>query len=201
DSQTMASDSSEFELSASDSSSELESSGLADDSDSEFELTLDEGTGSSPLEDSSGERDIFETDFEVPSLEDESGSEAVALDEDTDLESDSSDFDLALGDEDMAAEDESGSQVVALEDEEEADEGAATVARRTRTRRGATLDEEEEEEESPFGEIGPGVEEEEEEEAVGAPGKGRVEYREVPAAPWGPLPAVFLIPCVLILFV
>jgi len=202
---TMAGDSSEFELSLDDSgSSELEldreSAGKQVDSDSEFELTLDESTGSSPLEES-GERDIFETDFEVPSLEDESGSQAVALDEDTDLESDSSDFDLALSDEDMVAEDESGSQVVALEDEEEADEGAATVSRPRRAGRGAVLEEEEEDEESEFAGIGADVEEEEEEEAVGAPGRARVEYREVPATPWGPLPALLLVPCVLVLFV
>ena len=42
--------------------------------------------------------------------------------------SDSSDFDLALGDADMAAEDESGSQVVALENEEE-DMGTAAPFR------------------------------------------------------------------------
>jgi hypothetical protein len=94
---------------------------------SEFELTLDEsGSGLAPLEDS-GEKDIFETDFDMPALEDESGSEAVALDEpDTNLES--SDFDLAASDS-GTGEGESGSQVVAL-DEEEADEGAATVAKR-----------------------------------------------------------------------
>jgi excisionase family DNA binding protein len=76
----------------------------------------------------SGE-DIFETDFEVPALEDESGSQVVPLDEsDTDLES--SDFDLALSDEDIATEaGDSGSQVVPLEEGEEVDEGAATVAK------------------------------------------------------------------------
>ena len=112
---------------------------VEDDSSSEFELTLDDSGGLAPLEEEaapasgsgSGEKDIFETDFDVPALEDESGSQAVALDEsDTDLES--SDFDLALGDEDAGSEDESGSQVVVLEDEEEADEGAATVARSAR---------------------------------------------------------------------
>ena len=107
----------------------MKAAGSATDSSSEFELTLEDsgissGGGLAPLEDSK-EKDIFETDFEVPALED-SGSEAVKLD-DTDLES--SDFDLALGEEDVAAEDESGSQVVALDDEEDVDEGAATVAR------------------------------------------------------------------------
>jgi hypothetical protein len=52
----------------------------------------------------------------------------VALNEaDTDLES--SDFDLALNEEEASAEGGSESQVVALEDEDEADSGAATVAR------------------------------------------------------------------------
>jgi hypothetical protein len=117
------------------------------DSSSDFELTLEDSGRLAPLEEErpaaaeKGETDIFETDFEVPALEDESGSQAMALDEsDTDLES--SDFDLALGEEDMAVEDESGSQVVALDDEEEADEGAATVAR-TGRRGGPALEEEE----------------------------------------------------------
>jgi len=144
---------------------------------SEFELTLDEGGGGlAPLEDS-GEKDIFETDFDMPALEDESGSEAVALDEpDTNLES--SDFDLAAS-EGGRAEGGSGSQVVAL-DEEEADEGAATVAKRR-----AEIAEEEE-----AGEIEELVGEEAAEEqlepaAVAAP------------AEWGMLPAILMIPCVL----
>src|SRR5262249_25783248 len=119
---------------------------LAADSDSsEFELTLEDSgeTGAKdaakPQAKGAGvpkdkEKDIFETDFDVPALEDESGSQVAALD--TDL--DSSDFDLALGDSDVAAEDESGSQVGAL-DEEEAEEGAATVAKR---KKGRVADEE-----------------------------------------------------------
>jgi Helix-turn-helix domain len=99
------------------------------DSSSEFELTLEDSAKLAPLESDEKEgKDIFETDFEVPALEEESGSQVAALeDSDTDLES--SDFDLALGEEDAAAAEESGSQVVALEDEEEVDEAAATVAR------------------------------------------------------------------------
>ena len=65
----------------------------------------------------------------------------AALDEsDTDLES--SDFDRALGEEDMAGEEESGSQVVALDDEGEVDEGAATVAKPRK--KGAAVAEDEE---------------------------------------------------------
>ena len=80
------------------------------------------------------ESDIFETDFEVPALDEESGSEAVALDEgDTDLES--SDFDLALEEGRCSlGDEESGSQVVALEDEAEVDEAAETVQRPPRKR-------------------------------------------------------------------
>jgi hypothetical protein len=147
----------------------------APEGSSEFELTLDEGGGLAPLEDS-GEKDIFETDFDMPALEDESGSEAVALDEpDTNLES--SDFDLAASEGTGGG--ESGSQVVAL-DEEEADEGAATVAKRR-----AEVAEEEE-----AGEIDELVGEEAAEEqlepaAVAAP------------AEWGMLPAMLMIPCVL----
>lgn len=160
------------------------------ESDSEFELTLDDSGGLAPLEEESAsgavgvDKDIFETDFEMPALDDESVSEAVALDDsDTDLES--SDFDLALGEED------SGSQVVAIEGEEEADEAAATVAR---PGRGAKVAEGAEEEiEDLISEEGGEVEEEE--ELVGA--------GTAAAAPanWGILPAIVMLPCVLIMLV
>ena len=195
-----AGDSSEFELSLDESSDEMElEPATADDSDSEFELTLDDSGGSSPL-DEEGERDIFETDFEVPALEEESGSEAVALDDETDLES--SDFDLALGDDDMAPEEgeESGSQVVALEDEEEeADEGAATVQRKARAAgrsrprpQPGDLGWSDTGEEDPYAGLGPDLDDE---------GKVQVEFRDTPPAPWGPVPALLMIPSVLVLFV
>ena len=158
------------------------------DSDSEFELTLDDSGDLLPVEEGAaaksgeGEADIFETDFEVPALDEDSGSQAVALDDsDTDVES--SDFDLALGEEDIASEEESGSQVVALE-EEEAEAGASTVARAGRRRPGLL-----EEEEGALGE--------EELETEAAP-----EERVVAAAPatWGPLPAIIMIPCVIVMF-
>jgi hypothetical protein len=95
---------SEFELSMDDSSSEEHPKLKGEpDSDSEFELTLDDSGDLLPMEESgkkggaAGEGDIFETDFEVPALEEDSGSQVAALDEsDTDLEN--SEFDLALGD-------------------------------------------------------------------------------------------------------
>ena len=164
------------------------------DSSSEFELTLEDSARLAPLEEEGGkneEKDIFETDFEVPALEDESGSQAVALDEsDTDLES--SDFDLALGEEDAAGEDESASQVVALDDEGEVDEGAATVAK-TRKKGGkqAVVDSDEEGEE-------PAAEEEFEEEGEVA-GARAVAVASAPAD-WGIFAPVVLIFSVIIMF-
>jgi len=205
--------SSEFELSLDDSSdasdSEFELSldedggvGLQkvneDSSDSEFELTLDEEGGlaaadSDVLE--SDEKDIFEeTNFDVPAL-DESGSEAVALDEgDTGMEG--SDFKISMDCSDSS--EDSDSAVVAV-DEEDADAGAATVARPRKSKAKAKAKAVEVEEEEDLDDIsGSGAkravvaeEEEEEAEAVAA------------AAPaeWGPLPAILLFPAVLVLFV
>jgi excisionase family DNA binding protein len=175
------------------------------DSDSEFELTLDDSGGLSPLEsdasprkaDSSGEKDIFETDFEVPALEEESGSEAVALD-DADTGLDSSDFDLALDEGDVAKEDESGSQVVALD--EEADEAEATAqapARKPRPKPkkapvAAVEEEEVEAEEEPDFDLGRAEEEELEAEEEEEPARTVVQEKLLPAAPWGAWPAVFM---------
>ena len=114
-------------------------------SDSEFELSLDDPSSSgddslmsAALPDGDGQKDIFETDFEIPPLEDaeDSGSEAVAVEgSDTDLET--SDFDLALDSDDVVAEDESGSQVVLLEDgsDEAPPARSAAVKRGARGRR------------------------------------------------------------------
>ncbi len=97
------------------------------DSDSEFELTLEDPSDLSleletsdmvpPSKPKAG-GDIFEaTDFEIPALDDDSASEVVSLDDaDTDL--DSSEFDLALDENDASFEDESSSQVVALDDDD-----------------------------------------------------------------------------------
>ncbi len=186
---------SEFELSLEGGDAPEEQS-----SDSEFELTLDDsGHGPAVVQGSdSGEKDIFETDqFEVPALDEESGSEAVAIEEgDTDLET--SDFDLALGEDDAAEEEPSGSQVVALEDEEEADDAARTV-QRPAARGGVAA---EEEEAGEFDELdledegAEPVEDEEEAPAlVGASGA-------VPAARparWGLFPALVMIPTVVVM--
>ncbi|MEZ6142336.1 MAG: hypothetical protein R3B84_17390 [Zavarzinella sp.] len=93
---------------------------LVEDSDSEFELTIEEPSDLSlelSIEADGGDegKDIFEaTDFEIPSLEDDSASEVISLDDDTDLES--SEFDLELdidGDDDASA-----SEVVAIDDDD-----------------------------------------------------------------------------------
>jgi excisionase family DNA binding protein len=193
--------SSEFELSldaeggelvVDEGSSDLALDAPGSDSDSEFELTLDESGGLAVEEESGAEsgEDVLETDFEVPAVDEESGSEAVALDEaDTDLES--SEFDLSVEGGD------SGSQVVPLE-EEEADEAAATVQRKRLKGAAAAEDEEDIED---LGEAldddldaEPALEEDEVEPAVVA---------AVPEAPaeWGVMPALVLLPCTILLFV
>jgi excisionase family DNA binding protein len=185
---------SEFELSTdAKATSESHKAAKAEvDSDSEFELTLDDSGDLLPLDEEAparaaeGEEDIFETDFEVPALDEDSGSEAVALDEsDTDLES--SDFDLALDEQDAASDEEIGSEVVALEDEENADAGASTVARPRKkpTKKAARVADEIEEE----------IAEEDEEEAP-------TRRAAVAAAPanWGVLPALVMMPCVVVMF-
>jgi excisionase family DNA binding protein len=170
-------------------------------SDSEFELTLDDSGGLAPLESDAGsptekaaaEKDIFETDFEVPALEDDSGSEALALDET------SSDFDLALEPDDISIDDESGSQVVAV-DESAVDEGAATVARPSKGARGrGAVVAEDDDLGGLFGEVGeeePGAEL----EPAAAGGYREVAVEAAPA-PWGVLPVAVLLPCIIVLFI
>lgn len=92
---------------------------MGDDSSSEFELTLDDNSGvaenlaqSLQAQADAAQGDIFETDFELPAVGDDSGSEVVAVD-DTDLEG-------AGYEVDVAAEDESGSQVMLVDSDEAA---------------------------------------------------------------------------------
>ncbi len=194
-------------------------------SDSEFDLTMETSPdeleeamagsgGLADLEDSTerpaskSEKNVFETDFDVPNIDEESDSQAVALDDgDTDLE-ETSDFGVALSDDDMtAAEDPSGSQVVALEEEEEADDEAATVDRRRRP--AADVEDEEEDlnqfESSDLEEDEAVAEEDEEAEEEARPRRRKAEPAALAAAPpakvrWGPLPAIFLLPSVVVLF-
>ena len=141
------------------------------------------------------EQDIFETDFEVPALDDSSSDQGTAADS----ELESSDFDLALDDSELAAEEESGSQVVAL-DEEDAEalvDGEADG--------GAVADIEIEEDGKDFGDLDQDVQvEADEDEDLEGAAKGETrtvtKVKLVPAAPWGVMPVVFMLPCVVIMF-
>ncbi len=82
------------------------------DSDSEFELTLDEGSDAEATPFDSGEqKDIFETDFEIPAVDDSSSGSQ------TDSALDDSDFEIS-----DASDDESASEVVAIEEEDMEDD-------------------------------------------------------------------------------
>src|SRR5207253_3568169 len=123
-------------------------------------------------------QDIFESDFEIPALQEEGAGESGTVD--TELES--SDFDIALDDSELAADEESGSQVVALDEEEvepvlDEDEVEVSV-----------------EEDGEFGDL--------EAEEAGAEYEddtrpARVEVREkiLKPAPWGMAPTIGMAPC------
>ena len=204
---------SEFELGLDSSGSDGLEPSYDSDSDSEFDLTLDDsGTPSSDYEEEAGyadadaDRDIFETDFEVPGLDDESGSQDGAYD--TDLES--SDFDI---------EDESGSQVVALDDSQDYEEYDDAPKRGKSKRaagkhkgkgRAASHDDEEFVDDS---EIGEDFDDDYDQQGAfdelateGAPMPApepeviveeRVEY--IRPAPWGVMPVVLMVPCLLLM--
>ncbi|MCS6866531.1 MAG: hypothetical protein RMJ56_00415 [Gemmataceae bacterium] len=165
------------------------------DSDSEFELTLDDSSGSSlehaalgdaGLEEVSDKGDIFETDFEIPPMPDESASEAVAIDSDTDLEA----AELATEASDVVLEPD---DVAPLTDE---DEEIEPVTRR-RSRR--LLDDDDDE-----GGIATALagvkkrsrDEDEDEDETLAAGATLVER---PTQPWGVLPALVLAPSVVVI--
>jgi len=208
---------SEFELSLDDSgSSDLAPDETDSASDSEFELTLDEEGGLTPVDETSSlgddDKDLFEeTDFNVPSLDEDSGSEAMALDESGEVAMDSSaelaldsssEFDLPVDDSLGGA--DSDSQVVPLEGDESSDDAAATVARplaRGKAKAKPTTDL------ADSGrldiDLDTGPEEDEElvdDEEQGAVGVGQVPVEAAPAE-WGVLPVIFLLPCVVVLFV
>jgi hypothetical protein len=107
--------------------------------DSVFELTLD-ADDARMAPDSDSEKESFVTDFDVPALEEESSSEAVALeDQDTDLKS--SDFDLALSEDDMPSADESEieAEVECEIEAEEEEVPAPRPAKPRKTERQATV--------------------------------------------------------------
>jgi len=171
----------------------------AADSDSEFELTLDDSgegglEGPALADDEGSKGDIFETDFEIPPME-ESGSEAVALESDTDLER--SDPDLAVDTEDEVAEEGSGSEVVLLEEDEAPAPKSRKMTKKPVEDEGDVdlADVEDDDEEGSAAAALKGVkkrprDEEDEEEAAVPAGV----YRPVP---WGVVPALFLAPALL----
>ncbi|HEY3788247.1 MAG TPA: hypothetical protein VGL71_05290, partial [Urbifossiella sp.] len=173
---------------------------ITSDSDSEFELTLDDSSEGSSLEaaamDSEESKgDIFETDFEIPPMTDESGSEAVALESDTDLEHTPSE-DMALDESDVVAEEETGSQVVVLEDEPDASPRARKKGKQAEEDEGDVDLADVEEESASASAVLRGVksrrQDEDEDEETTIP-SGRAAPR-----PWGPLPAIILFPALLV---
>jgi len=182
------------------------------DSSSEFELTLDDSSnssleqaalGSDELDDGGDKGDIFETDFEIPPMPDESASEAVALESDTDLEK--SDFELAMDDSDVVSEEPSGSEVVLLEDEAESD---APKSKSKIKKKAAAVDadvdvdlaDEPAEDDGSAAAALKGVKgkprDDDDDEVVPA---GAVIER--PTKPWGIVPLLFLAPAVLVVLV
>ena len=171
-------DSSEFELSADESGSDILSldgsmSGeglgtqVVDDSssDSEFELNLDEEAGNNSDVEASSEGGL-DSSFELEPSDSDSGSQVVEVEDGNDADPMGA---TAEFNELEVVEDGSSSQVVAIDDVEEVEEIVEEVS-----------------------EVSEEVEEE-------------VEVQRTLAyaseAPWGPLPTIFLIPGVLILFV
>jgi hypothetical protein len=196
---------SEFELS-------LDVDSPKSDSDSEFELTLDDSGGLAPLEaeaEAAEDKDIFETDFEVPALEEESGSEAVVMEEgETELES--SDFELAIDDSDVAAEeDESGSQVLALDDEEAVDDAAETVTAQSRAAKKKARAAAAQAEAEAFADLDEPMAEADEDEDIEELDGDLVEETTqkkvirqtvvVQQAPWGIFPVLVLLPCLIVM--
>jgi len=167
---------------------------ITSDSDSEFELTLDDSGEGSSLEAAAiaGEQskgDIFETDFEIPPMTDESGSEAVALESDTDVENADVEA-MALDESDVVAEEETGSQVVVLEDEPST--SPSGKRRRPKADEGdVDLADVEEEDAAAALQGVRGRRSDEDDDAVTVP-SGRAA-----PAPWGPLPAILLFPALL----
>jgi hypothetical protein len=177
------------------------------DSDSEFELTLEDSGGSSleqaalgaEAEEAADKGDIFETDFEIPPME-ESGSEAVPAESDTDVEG--SDF---VADSDVVTDEPSESEVVLLGDEDEAEAPAKTSTKlkgKKGKRKAAGEDEEvevsaDEDEDASASKALKGVKgrkrgaEEDEEEEEAAPAGAVVER---PTKPWGVVPVLLLAP-------
>lgn len=173
---------SEFEL-------QLDETGL--ESSSEFELTIDDDLQLVPEEDATPQGpmdDALQTDLDdAPLLEEDTGSDVMALEEDTGLED--SDFDIQIDSE----EEESSSAVVALE-EEEFDLGEEEPAVGDK---GLGF----EDDFGELGEYGAGeVAVAEDEEAVVVEREPVIIERDVYAAPWSAWPVIVMLPCVVVMF-
>lgn len=187
--------SSEFELSLDEGEPAGKGGKAPEDSDSEFELTLDDSSGDllSPAgtpqvkagaDDEAETQDIFESDFDIPALQEEGAGESATVD----TEMESSDFDIALDDSELAADEESGSQVVALDEEEvepvlDEDEIQVTDA-----------DEGEE-----FGDLEADEEIEVDDAEDTRPARVEVREKILRPAPWGMMPTIVMFPCVVIM--
>ena len=167
-------DSSEFELSIDDSGSmmsadsQLEAGSgteLAEDSGSEFELTLDDGVDNSSEIQLSEGSDLESSDFELEASESDSGSQIVEVEGGGDADMMEQTAEFASADELEVVEDSSSSQVVAVEEVGDIDEAVEEVSEEI-------------------------VEEEETLSPVTS---------TVGETPWGVLPALVLIPGVIIL--
>lgn len=167
-------DSSEFELSIDDSGSmmsadsQLEAGSgteLAEDSGSEFELTLDDGVDNSSEIQLSEGSDLESSDFELEASESDSGSQIVEVEGGGDADMMEQTAEFASADELEVVEDSSSSQVVAVEEVGDIEESVEEVSEEI-------------------------VEEEETLSPVTA---------TVAETPWGVLPALVLIPGVIIL--
>ncbi|QVL31124.1 hypothetical protein KIH39_20065 [Telmatocola sphagniphila] len=175
------------------------------DSDSEFELNLDESSSDShpALEGEKG--DIFETDFELPALEDDSASEVQALDESgTDTDVENSDFDLAVeGSDGDSDSEESASEVVELdEDAPKAKKGAKAKGLKSASDGGISFDEIDLDDSISASRALRGVNNDEGDIELDEDGQVVRGGAMVPApADWGWLPVGVLIPCMLLMFV
>jgi hypothetical protein len=161
-----------------------------EDSSSEFELTLDDNSGvadalASQLQSDRGgnqsEGDIFETDFELPAITDESGSEVVGIDSDVD----DSGFEVDLN-EMEAADDTSASEVVVVDDDAVLIDDEAAIL----TDEDEALVEVDDERGSASRALRGVSRDDDEVTTVRAP----------VAVPWGPLPAALLLPALLFVF-
>jgi len=167
-------DSSEFELSIDDSGSMMSADSqlepgsgteLADDSGSEFELTLDDGVDNSSEIQLSEGSDLESSDFELEASESDSGSQIVEVEGGGDADMMEQTAEFASADELEVVEDSSSSQVVAVDEVGDIEEAVEEVSEEI-------------------------VEEEETLSPVTA---------TAAETPWGILPALVLIPGVIIL--